>query len=80
MFVVFYFLQQYFNNITRSAAPSKKASFPDFFANNFNPAIEEVRHHLCQRIADEPAIRYIYFYFPYRHWAYPKLYNPSTYS
>ena len=27
-----FFAQQYFNNITRSVAPSKKASFPDFFA------------------------------------------------
>ena len=38
-----FFAQQYFNNITRSVAPSKKASFPDFFANNFNPAIEEMK-------------------------------------
>ena len=38
-----FFAQQYFNKITRSVAPSKKASFPDFFANNFNPAIEEMK-------------------------------------
>ena len=38
-----FFAQQYFNNITRSVSPSKKASFPDFFANNFNPSIEEMK-------------------------------------
>ena len=35
--------QQYFNNIARVAAPSKKASFSDFFANNFDSAIEQMK-------------------------------------
>ena len=38
-----FFAQQYFNNITRAAAPSKKISFSDFFANHFDSAIEQMK-------------------------------------
>lgn len=38
-----FFAQQYFNNITHATAPSKKASFSDFFANHFDSAIEQMK-------------------------------------
>ena len=38
-----FFAQQYFNNVTRAAAPSKKVSFSDFFANHFDSAIEQMK-------------------------------------
>jgi replicative DNA helicase len=38
-----FFAQQYFNNITRAAAPSKKVSFSDFFANHFDSVIEQMK-------------------------------------
>ena len=38
-----FFAQQHFDLISRAVSPSRKASFPDFFATNFNPAIEEMK-------------------------------------
>ena len=38
-----FFAQQYFNNVTRAAAPSKKVSFSDFFANHFDSDIEQMK-------------------------------------